>query len=257
MQSDYQLGTSSIEMVPEPTVGHAPTKPMDVLPEIRQVARNAVTICSIYPAAQHKRIRHNGLTDYSIAKAPRGSYSTLTVYDTQEWCARVSPTDGKPTWMPMPIPAMVVANDLVATWAGDTLGKRSGYTPGIGIIEGNKPTPNELAVLRKGQDALFDWYIKDAHGKFTRGQSTEITDVHRLAAKEMLDKGAERLPWYPTVIFAAVKDCVACGQQIDARSKVCDKCSTNLVDWYIKYNLDSADDPVIHTFMVKMKKKAV
>ncbi len=233
-------------------ITHAPTRPVDVTPQARQTWRGHVSIVSIYPGNLHKRVRHNGITIYQLPAAPRGSYSLLRVYDTQEWLSRPDPANGKLSWMPMPISAQVVADDLVATWANDTLGKRSGFSPGIGIIAGDDPTDKELADLRFSQSALFDWYIKDAHGKHTRGQTTEITDVHRLAAREMLDKGAERLAWFPTTIFAAVKECIACGQQIDAKSKVCDKCGTNLIDWYKKYNLSTDDDPVIAAFVNKI-----
>ncbi len=236
----------------DPRISHAPTRPVDVRPEIRQTYRAERSIVSIYPGNLYKRVRHNGITIYQLPAAPRGSYSLLRVYDTQEWCSRPDPTDGKQHWMPMPISAKVVADDLVCTWANDTLGKRSGFAPGIALIEGSEPTDDELAALRASQSALFDWYIKDAHGKHTRGQTTEITDIHRLAAREMLDKGAERLAWFPTTIFAAVKECIACGQQIDAKSKVCDKCNTNLIDWYKKYNLSTDDDPVIAAFMTRL-----
>ncbi len=240
----------------EPIHSHAPTRPMDVLPEVRQTLRNYMTICSIYPADLRKRVRHNGLTVYEMKAAPRGSYSTLRVYDTQEWCSRPDPTDGHPHWMPMPIPAYVVANDLVATWAGDTLGKRSGYSPGICLLAGDIPTPAELAGLRKGQDALFNWYITDAMGKYLKGLGTEITDIHRLAAKEMLDKGAERLPWYPTMDFADVKMCVACDKQISAKALRCQHCQTVLPDWYEKYGLLVDEDPAVSAFIAKTKKKA-
>ncbi len=254
--SDYQIGTSTIELVsdaPTPNIAHAPTRPVEVVPELQQVSRHYCTICSIYPGPLRKRVRHNGITIYEMPAAVRGSYSALTVYDTQEWCSRPDPTNGAQHWMPMPIPARVVADDLVATWAGDTLGKKSGFAPGIDIIAGDKPTAAELKSLRDRQTALFDWYVKDAHGKHTRGQTNEITDIHRLAAKELLDKGVERLPWYPNTLFADVKDCVACGKQIEAKSKVCDKCQTNLVDWYLKYKINPEDDPVIRDFMAKMK----
>lgn len=237
-----------------PIKTHAPTKPVEVLPALQQVSRGYVTICSIYPTALHKRVRHNGATNYRIEAAPRGSYATLAVYDTQEVIARIDPTDGTKAYLPMPIPARVVAEDLVHSWADDTLGKRSGYSPGIAIIKGDEPTAEELQSLRDGQTALFQWYVMDANGKHIKGEGKEITDIHRLAAKELLDKGAERLPWFPKVDFALVKDCLACGKQIEARAKVCPDCGTNLVDWYIKYNLDPKDDPAISEFMAKMGK---
>ncbi len=250
---NYSIGHSGIEL--EPIVTHASTRPMDVLPEIRQTLRGHRSICSIYPAPFRKQVRHNGITVYSMPGAPRGSYSTLRVYDTQEWCSRPDPTDGRQHWLPMPIPAQIVAEDLVNSWAGDTLGKRSGYSPGVMIIAGDKPTPEELAMLRKQQSALFHWYITDAMGKYLRGQANEITDVHRLAAKEMLDKGADRLPWYPTMDFADVKSCIVCAKQIESKALKCGFCSTNLVDWYLQYGLDVEEDPAVAAFLVRTKKK--
>lgn len=238
----------------EPLVTFAPTKPMDVQPSLIAL-RGQVSIVSIYPAALHRRIRHNGLTDYHILAAPRGSYSKLVVYDTQEWMNRVSESTGKPEWLPAPIPALLVAQSLVQAWARNTLGNKSGFAPGVGIIAGDIPTQEELSSLREGQTNLFQWYILDGSAKHHRGEHTEITDIHRLAAREMLDKGAERLPWFPKIDFAEVKDCLACGKQIETRAKVCPDCSTNLVDWYLKYSLDPSTyplpngDPIIAAFI--------
>lgn len=239
-----------------PIVSHAPTKPTEVLPEIRQVNRGYCTICSIYPADLRKRVRHNGITIYEMKAAPRGSYSTLRVYDTQEWCSRPDPTDGKQHWMPMPIPAHVVAVDLVNTWAGDSLaaGKVSGLMAGIGIIAGDAPTVDEMDQLRKQQSALFNWFITDGMARHLKGQGNEITNIHRIAAKEMLDRGAERLPWYPVVDFAEVKDCIACGKQINKNAIRCQHCTTMLPQFYIEYGLSPEDDEAVSEFMAKVKK---
>lgn len=238
----------------EPIVTFAPTKPLDVQPGLIAL-RGHVCLVSIYPAPLHRRIRHNGLTDYHMEAAPRGSYSKLVVYDTQEWMNRVSESTGKPEWIPAPIPAIEVAKSLVQAWARNTLGNKSGFAPGVGIIAGDEPTPEELGSLRSTQTNLFQWYILDGSSKHHAGQHTEITDIHRLAARELLDRGAERLPWFPKIDFAEVKDCLACGKQIEARAKVCPDCSTNLVDWYIKYSLDPDTyplpngDPIIAAFI--------
>ncbi len=238
----------------EPIITYAPTKPLDVLPT-NIAMRGQAVIISLYPAALHRRIRHGRMTDYFMAAAPRGSYAKLVVYDTQEWMNRVSESTGKPDWIPAPIPAIEVARSLVQAWARNTLGNKSGFAPGVCIIEGEVPTDKELAELRSSQTNLFQWYILDGSAKHQRGEHTEITDVHRLAARELLDKGAERLPWFPRIVFAEVKDCLACGKQIESRAKVCPDCSTNLVDWYVKYNLDATTyplpngDPVIAAFI--------
>ncbi len=237
----------STATIPAPIVTFAPTRPLD----IQQISHGHVTICSIYPQALHKRIGHNGMTDYRIAAAPRGSYSLLRVFDTQQRIKRVSETNNKEEYQAMPIPARIVAENLVHDWADDTLGARSGYRPGIAIIAGDEPTEGELSSMRSTQSALFNWYINDAQGKHVKGQTNEITDIHRLAAREMLDKGADRLPWIAPVDFEAVKSCMACTKQIPSGARVCPECKENLVDWYLKYNLPLDEDPAVKEFVEK------
>jgi hypothetical protein len=148
---------------------------------------------------------------------------------------------------------MVVAVSLKELWGSHTLNNKSGFAPGVDIIRGDTPTLEELSALRESQTAMFQWMILDANGKHLRGESTEITNLHRAAAKELLDKGAERLPWYPKIEYAAVKDCLACGKQIESRAKVCSECKINLVDWYLKYELDPTGDPVIAEFIYMLE----
>ncbi len=242
--------------MPVPVISHAPTRPVETVPHLRQVSRGHVNIVSIYPARCTKTIRHNGSTTYTIEAAPRGSYSMLTVYDTQEWCKQVDAIDGKETLTPMPIPAEIVATDLVRTWAGDTLGKRSGYEPGIAIIPGDAPTEAELLKLREQQSALFNWYITTAMGLHIKGQGTEITDIHRLAAREMLDKGAEKLPWFPTVHFTEVKNCVACNRQIESRAIRCEHCTTILPQFCIDMGIEPVGDPIVTQHMDRIRSRS-
>lgn len=244
---------STAVVIPEPIVTYAPTRPIEVMPELQQVSRGHVSIVSIWPAALRAERRHNGITTYQMAAAPRGSYSKLVVYDTQQMVPQPSERSAKPEWSPRPIPAIIIAQDLVSTWGGDTLGARSGYRPGIGMIAGDNPTVEELAALRSTQNALFNWFITDANGKHMSGEGVLISDTHRLAAKEMLDRGAERLAWYPVVDFAAVKDCVACGKQINQNALRCDHCTTMLPDFYMKYEIVPANDPAVASFIERIK----
>ena len=243
----------STATIPSPVITHAPTRPLDVQPNLQQVQRNHVTICSIYPQSLSKRVNHNGVTVYSIAGAPRGSYALLHVYDTQQWVRRPHQTDNVWEMLPLPLPARIVADDLVNSWASDTLGARSGFRPGIAVIAGDEPTSQELAALRSTQSALFNWYITDAMGKHIKGEGKEITDIHRLAAKEMLDKGAERLPWFPVVDFEAVKNCPACGKQINQNALRCDHCTTMLPTFYMEFGIVPEGDPVVADFIARIK----
>lgn len=249
---EYQ--TQLTPVAPLPIIEHAPTRRVDIVPTVMPGVGH-VTMVSIYPGVLYRRIRHNGMTDYRIPASPRGSYSALVVYDTQEWINRPDPSDGKPSWLPAPIPAGVVADSLLRIWARNTLGNKSGYAPGVMIVKGDEPEPHELKSLRTMQDNLFNWYILDANGKHIRGESTEINEIHRMAASEMLAKGAEKLPWFPQMTFTEVKDCLACGKQIETRALVCSECKTNLIDWYVKYGLDVNADPAVRDFVSKMNTK--
>ncbi|HXC05793.1 MAG TPA: hypothetical protein VNZ86_13620 [Bacteroidia bacterium] len=243
--------TSTLEPIMGSLIEDAPTKEFQDHTRA-MMGRGYVTIVSIYPGLLEYRSRHYGLPVYTLKPPPRGGYSGLRVYDTEEWMNRPDPTDGKPTWLPGPIPARVVANALVQIWARSSLGNKSGFAPGVGIIEGDEPTTTELKALRDMQNKLFNWYILDANGKHLKGEATEINEIHRMAAKEMLDKGAEKLPWYPTVAFTEVKDCIACGKQIETRALVCPECKTDLPARYLQYNLDTAADPMVAAFIAKM-----
>lgn len=247
----------STAVLPTPVVGYAPTRPVDVVPHLQQVARMGRTICSIWPAAQRAQRKHNGLTDYTLAAAPRGSYATLTVYDTQQWINIPNERSYRGNIEPRPIPAQIVAEDLVATWGKDTVGAKSGFKPGIGIIAGEVPTVEELASLRAGQSNLFNWLIKDAMDKHNGGEGINISDMHRMAAKEMLDKGANSLVWFPVVDFSAVKDCIACARQIQATAIRCEHCTTMLPEFYDKYGLDLNADPAVKAFMDRIKAGAL
>lgn len=236
-----------------PIIAYAPTRPLDVQPNLRQVSRGSCTICSIWPQAlQTKRI-HNGVTIYKIPAAPRGSYVTYTVYDTQQWINRPREDRYQGDVEPHPIPARTVAECLVATWGGSTLGAKSGNKPGIDIIEGDEPTAKELATLRDGQSAMFHFLITEAMGMHIDGKGVLISDMHRMAAKEMLDKGAERLPWFPVHDFAAVKNCVACGKQINQNALRCEHCTTMLPQFYIEFGLTPENDPAVSDFIARIR----
>lgn len=237
-----------------PIVTYAPTRPVEIVPQVQQVSRGHISIISIWPAPLKARRRHNGITYYDLAAAPRGSYAKLVVYDTQEWINIPNENKSQGEVQPRAIPAFVVANDLVLTWAGDTLGARSGHKPGIGMIAGDDPTPAELQNLRSVQEALFNYYISDANSKHISGEGVNISDTHRLAAKYMLDRGAEKLPWFPTIRFAAVKKCPACAEQIEAEATRCKVCTTILAQYYVDVlGFDPTDDPIVLALIQRIR----
>ncbi len=243
------------QLVVQPIISHAITRP-HVTPETHQASTKGVTIVSVYPGEMRKQCRHNGTIEYVLPAAPRGAHSQLTVYDTQQWIRFASESGPRyDQWGPGPIPAQIVAQDLVLTWAASFLKpKNAKSTIGIGIISGDKPTMVELGLLMDGQDSLFNAFIMEANSLHIAGKGVDITDIHRTAAKYMLDEGAAQLPWYPVVMFMEVKQCLSCSKKINANALRCEHCHEFLPDLYMKYGLMAEGDKAVADFMAKVRK---
>lgn len=243
----------------QPIIAHAVTRP-HVTPETHQASTRGVTLVSVFPGDLRKQCRHNGTIEYVLLAAPRGSYSALTVYDTQQWIRFASESGPRyDQWGPGPIPANIVAQDLVFTWAGSFLKPKNAksYTIGVSTIEGDKPTIGELGKLNSGQDALFNAFIQEANSLHIAGKGVDITDIHRTAAHYLLDQGAENLPWYPKIDFADVKTCMSCGKKIYATALRCEHCHEFLPELYMKYGLMAEGDKAVAEFIAKIKKNEV
>lgn len=238
----------------QPIIAYAATRPLDVLPESLQATRKGVTIASVYPGTLRKQLRHNGTTEYVLEGPPRGTHSQLTVYDTQQWIRFASEQGPRYDQMaPGPIPAMVVAQDLVQTWAGAILKpKNAQSTIGVGIIRGETPSTEELTILHAGQNSMFNLFIQEANSLHIAGKGIDITDIHRTAAKYLLDQGAENLPWFPKIDFAEVKTCIACRKKIYAEAIRCEHCNTFLPQLYMDWGM-YCDDKAVSDFLAKAK----
>lgn len=219
------------------------------------------TIYSVFPVAPEARQLSwfVGFKEYKIEAAPRDGYTKLEVEDTVQWIRDTSSFSDDNTngdLKDAPVDSRQRAMDLVKHWTGNTVGAKSGYTPGIAIFDGKEGTPEFDAFienLRATQTLFFRWMVQDANDKHIQGQGANITDLHRAAARWLLDKGAERLPWYPKIEFSDVKQCVACNAQIDRMAKKCPECQTDLVKYYLEYNLPTEDDPVVGDLATRIK----
>ncbi len=245
----------------EPIITHAPTRPLDVLPTAYENNRKGVAVVSVYPGDLRKQCRHNGTTTYEIPKPPRGQYSQLFVYDTQQWVRMASEQGPRyDQWVPGPIPARIVAESLVQEWAGNIIRPRKcTSTIGVGIIKDDSPTVEELTRLHAGQNNMFNAFIQEANSFYIAGKALDITDIHRTSAFYLLDQGAENLAWYPKIDFSEVKVCIACGNKIKALALRCQHCTTFLPQIYMDYGLVAVEDKAVAEFLskVKMPKKPV
>jgi len=226
----------STSAITDSLVIHAPTRAVFVTDNARGTQRQGFTVCSTAPIPRIAERKHNGRTIYSLPAAPRGGYRCLVVYDTQQWGMRWAES-GEHEQGPRPVPGIVVADDLVRVWARSTIAAPAGYQLGIGIIAGEEPTEKELALLLEQTRACGEWLISDGHDKMAKGERNNITNIHRLFAEWMYGSGAQRIPWYQRMDLADVKACVACAETIDANALRCKHCSTDLPDFYKKYNI--------------------
>ena len=240
-----------------PIVSYASTRPLDVMPEAFQATRRGVAVVSVYPVELFKMCRHNGTTVYHIPKPPRGQYSQLFVYDTQQWVRMASEQGARyDQWIAGPIPAQIVAQSLVQDWAGNIIRpkKSESSTIGVGVIAGETPTKEELMRLHAGQNALFHAFIQEANSLHIAGKGVDISDMHRLAALYLLDQGgAENLPWYPKIDFAETKTCIACGKKIYLTALRCEHCTTFLPELYMTWGLTADGDKAVADFLSKAR----
>lgn len=164
-------------------------------------------------------------------------YTLLRVWDTFIWTRDF--TQEQERYIPHPIAALNVAQDLVRHWTSDVIRPAAAFGPGMKVIKTDKPTPDDLAELHQVQEGYFRSLITDAHNKHARGEMKDISELHRSAAKWM---GANNLPWVPRIEEVTMKTCAACNNEIRALALRCEHCSVDLPDFYRKYGIEA--DPV-------------
>jgi hypothetical protein len=176
-------------------------------------------------------------------------YVLLRVWDTFIWTRDF--TSEQERFMPHPMAASTVADDLCRHWTSDVIRPNAAFGPGLKVIRTETPTVEDLAELHATQEGYFRSLINDAHSKHTRGEIKDITDLHRTAAKWM---GANNLPWVPRIEEVELKTCRACGNQIRSVALRCEHCNVDLPDFYKRYGLevDELQDPVLFAVMQRM-----
>jgi hypothetical protein len=185
------------------------------------------TILSVYPKALEHSLMHEGRKIYRIEAAEKGSYSLLVVPDTG--AALRSPMGA---YYVAPIPASVVADNLVDVWAKGRHGASAGFMPGIVHVESATPsTPTEEDIQRAykkavvQQDAYCRFLVNDADAKFVKEGSINILDEHRWAAEWM---GLKDRKWSQPMEPIALDKCPACAEEIKSGAVICRWCRTDI-----------------------------
>jgi hypothetical protein len=186
-------------------------------------------ILSVFPREQQLKLRHEGIKTYVMPAAEPGGYQTLMVHDTFSY-NRNYHVEGFALFE-APVPAQVVAENLVQAWSTGLVGTKDGLGPGIMICAGLTPTPEEIAEVNKRQNAYFRSLIGEADALEGIHKAKDITDLHRLAAEWM---GAKDRKWFRLISRVDSKSCPACAEEIRAEAKVCKHCNTNIAEFLAK-----------------------
>ncbi len=238
----------------------------------RQIPINTVKIVSIFP--QKTTVKEmacaRGFERFFIPPAARGSYQIIEVADTMQWIRdlRGMGDGGKltPGMEAVFTPAMARAESLIIEWTNNTLAAFG--TPGIGIVPPGCPIPGEgerptdpgfeefnglLNRLYETQTVCFQSLITDGNDRHHRGDGKNIQDIHRKAAEWMYGDAAKALPWFRKDTFNEMKKCIGCAQEIKKEALRCQHCSLDIVDYYMKYEMGSAGDPVVDAQITRIK----
>lgn len=201
-----------------------------------------------------------GLYTFEMQPQSRDTYEIMTVADTYQLIRtgfqELNDSNPTPGLAPAPIRAMDLANSLVAEW-NRTMAPVGGK--GVMILpqdveEGSPAFKSILNQLSNEVRQLAEWAIRDASDKHNNGQSIYISDAfHRLLAEWMYGQKAVALPWYNLQTVETMKKCLACDESIAYNTKVCKSCGTDLVEYFVKYNLPDDVDPVVAAFVGRMK----
>lgn len=179
--------------------------------------------------------RIKGRTCYILPAAdPKLGYSTLVVYDAFRHAFRpdmrgggVQGEDESSVYQPEMRPtAREIADHLVQTWAGSLTGATQASMPGIGIIAGPVPTPQELALLRAKNANYCMFLIQQADELWDTKRGMLISPAHREALAEL----GEVREW--GTVFHSKKICPSCGNAINLKATRCQYCTVDLALFY-------------------------
>jgi hypothetical protein len=186
------------------------------------------TICSVFFQALEAQ------RDYSPTGRPgflrtfrmpavksRDSYELLLV--TTHWQDQRNGSEQRFT---SPVFADELAKDLVTNWRDQRQFLEMGR-PGIMVIAGTTPTPEELETMHRWQDAWCEAFCIEAEDMNANGKKSGILQLHRDCAIHI---GRESAEWVYNLAPTSLISCPMCAARIDSASIVCRECR-NVVDF--------------------------
>lgn len=175
-------------------------------------------VFSVFPLAMRAERPFNGFSAYTLP-ASRGP-KDVTRCDVPSAFQLVPTGDG--TWTEIPVFSDAIAEDILHEFSA-MVGQEEGYGPGIWTQDSPDPDPEMVEANVQKQAAFFEFLCNQADGLDKQGKQTEITDLHRMAARWL---GYNDFKWLEKLRPKALKECVACYSQIDARATICPICTT-------------------------------
>ena len=192
----------------------------------RRLHRERLVIASVYPAALPNIERpFDGLTVYSIAPCPKGEPAQLlTLEDAVQYAQDPLSRDITTETL---IHVEEIADDLIKHWARTPIGAPPGSGPGVGLIAGETPRPDELAALYARQDLMFEYFYQDGLRLAQNQEWRGINHNHRLAARWL----EREEPWaieMSKAPVAALEECPMCGGMIPGGKTFCMHCKQQI-----------------------------
>lgn len=217
-----------------------------------------VTLCSIIPwTIESKEFNHGGdpSTRYrfkGVAPTDDPPYRTMRLYDTYDLALNSLSLDAIQL-VPRMIPARTVAEAIIEDIAGNQLGNSSGFRLGLRVIAGDRPTDTELASMTSDQNEHLRWLVGLSDRYWIGGKPEERSRcnsiTYRRALEALIERNldnADRHPWYLSLDPRGSKACPACTKQIPTGAQICENCHVDLVEFYLKRQMDPpASDPVV------------
>lgn len=219
---------------------------------------NSAYICSVFPLPQQKTLCRmiyvgkqpdypDGYTrrfTYYLPAARPGSYSVLEITpplhlirSTMAAIPNAGPGDAN-RYDARPDTAHNEADSLVQEWSGH-YSLAGGNRPGIGIIRGPEPTPEELTELHARQREFSRWFVNEADNFWLQGRRDRIRvgGLHHMCAAYMGLKNDPNHPWVSDMV-GSYKACIICSESIISTALGCKHCQKDLIEYAMNRDLD-------------------
>ncbi len=227
-----------------------------------------VTICSVERKPFYRRLMLVAPTDekeqptgrateYRLAGVKEGEhYTTLRVYQGHSFPINFEhAADGSRPPVPHTENPMAIAGSLLDEWLG--ISEHSNQLPrGIGIIEGDIPTQEELNKLNGQKWSRMRTLVMKADQRIASGQSLDVLTQEDVDAA--IEIGEVR-DWANPSQSMAKKRCPNCASIISADAIGCSACGKSLPDWYEEEGYEDAEiqqeDPIVWAHIQKRRKR--